>query len=147
MTSMPASRNARAMTLAPRSWPSRPGLATRTRILGSGIGSHLTTVGAGSTVRALTTVAARGARARCPRDSRRGRRRYICRALLGWTGQRPVPTRASLRFHSQLPKEEGIHVGVLFDLFSNGLALSVAGFGFDAQQDGLFFARAVFRFG
>src|SRR5712692_6902044 len=32
MTSMPASRNARAITFAPRSWPSRPGLATRTRI-------------------------------------------------------------------------------------------------------------------
>src|ERR1051326_12398 len=30
MTSKPASRNARAMTLAPRSWPSRPGLAMRT---------------------------------------------------------------------------------------------------------------------
>src|SRR6266567_4929650 len=45
MTSMPASRSARAITLAPRSWPSRPGLATRTRILGSDIGFHLTTVG------------------------------------------------------------------------------------------------------
>src|SRR5215211_1091368 len=33
MTSMPASRNARAMILAPRSCPSRPGLATTTRIL------------------------------------------------------------------------------------------------------------------
>src|SRR5437762_5411563 len=33
MTSMPASRRARAMTLAPRSWPSSPGLATNTRIL------------------------------------------------------------------------------------------------------------------
>src|SRR6476661_5342614 len=33
MTSMPASRNARAMIFAPRSWPSRPGLATTTRIL------------------------------------------------------------------------------------------------------------------
>src|SRR5579872_862833 len=32
MTSMPASRSARAMTLAPRSCPSRPGLATSTRI-------------------------------------------------------------------------------------------------------------------
>src|SRR3954451_20795211 len=32
MTSMPASRRARAMILAPRSWPSRPGLATTTRI-------------------------------------------------------------------------------------------------------------------
>src|SRR5436190_12258702 len=29
---MPASRKARAMTLAPRSWPSRPGLAITTRI-------------------------------------------------------------------------------------------------------------------
>src|SRR6267143_1905059 len=32
MTSMPASRNARATTLAPRSWPSSPGFAIRTRI-------------------------------------------------------------------------------------------------------------------
>src|SRR5689334_20062312 len=31
MTSKPASRSARAMTLAPRSWPSRPGFATTTR--------------------------------------------------------------------------------------------------------------------
>src|SRR6202521_3365546 len=35
MTSMPASRSARAITLAPRSCPSRPGLATSTRILES----------------------------------------------------------------------------------------------------------------
>src|SRR5215203_6572462 len=33
MTSIPASRSARAITLAPRSWPSRPGLAMTTRIL------------------------------------------------------------------------------------------------------------------
>src|SRR5829696_3983106 len=33
MTSMPASRSARAMIFAPRSWPSRPGFATTTRIL------------------------------------------------------------------------------------------------------------------
>src|ERR1044072_9404811 len=33
MTSIPASRSARAMILAPRSWPSRPGLATTTRIV------------------------------------------------------------------------------------------------------------------
>src|SRR4051795_3059517 len=33
MTSIPASRSARAMIFAPRSWPSRPGLATTTRIL------------------------------------------------------------------------------------------------------------------
>src|SRR4029453_7785144 len=35
MTSMPASRSARAMIFAPRSWPSRPGLAMTTRILRS----------------------------------------------------------------------------------------------------------------
>src|SRR5882672_10740281 len=29
MTSMPASRRARAMIFAPRSWPSRPGFATK----------------------------------------------------------------------------------------------------------------------
>src|SRR4051794_30531188 len=42
MTSMPASRSARAMIFAPRSCPSRPGLATTTRILRltvSGIGA------------------------------------------------------------------------------------------------------------
>src|SRR4051795_4402024 len=33
MTSMPASRSARAMIFAPRSCPSSPGLATTTRIL------------------------------------------------------------------------------------------------------------------
>src|ERR687894_2279453 len=32
MTSIPASRSARAMTFAPRSCPSSPGFATRTRI-------------------------------------------------------------------------------------------------------------------
>src|SRR5256885_16061137 len=31
MTSNPSSRRARAMIFAPRSWPSRPGLATRMR--------------------------------------------------------------------------------------------------------------------
>src|SRR5271157_3722740 len=35
---MPASRSARAITFAPRSWPSRPGLAMRTRIRLSGMG-------------------------------------------------------------------------------------------------------------
>src|SRR5687767_12560568 len=34
MTSIPASRSALAMIFAPRSWPSRPGLATTTRVLG-----------------------------------------------------------------------------------------------------------------
>src|ERR1041384_4475279 len=43
MTSIPASRRARAMTLAPRSCPSRPGLATSTRILCSAMQHHLNT--------------------------------------------------------------------------------------------------------
>src|SRR5437660_6979597 len=47
MTSMPASRSARAITLAPRSCPSSPGLATRTRILASAIDIHLTTEATG----------------------------------------------------------------------------------------------------
>ena len=38
MTSMPASRSARAMIFAPRSWPSRPGFATTTRIFRRGGG-------------------------------------------------------------------------------------------------------------
>src|SRR4030042_6293049 len=45
MTSMPASRSARQMTLAPRSWPSRPGLAIRTLIFLSGMSSSFTRPG------------------------------------------------------------------------------------------------------
>src|SRR4030042_6026292 len=45
MTSMPASRSARQMTLAPRSWPSRPGLAIRTLIFFSGMSSSFTRPG------------------------------------------------------------------------------------------------------
>src|SRR5712692_9052859 len=37
MTSIPASRSARAMIFAPRSWPSSPGLAIKTRIFFSAI--------------------------------------------------------------------------------------------------------------
>src|SRR5205823_13105747 len=44
MTSIPASRSARAMIFAPRSWPSRPGLATTTRIFLVAVAS----IGAGS---------------------------------------------------------------------------------------------------
>src|ERR1700683_1708356 len=46
---MPASRKARAITLAPRSCPSRPGFATSTRIFVSAIANHLTTDGTGFT--------------------------------------------------------------------------------------------------
>src|SRR3954451_15198441 len=38
---MPASRSARAMILAPRSWPSRPGLATTTRIFWVVLGADM----------------------------------------------------------------------------------------------------------
>src|SRR4029077_4363075 len=48
MTSMPASRSALAITLAPRSCPSKPGFATSTRILTSDIDNHLTTARAGN---------------------------------------------------------------------------------------------------
>src|SRR5262245_10816172 len=41
MTSMPASRNARAMILAPRSWPSRPGFAITTRIRRSTLSQYM----------------------------------------------------------------------------------------------------------
>src|ERR1700709_1202351 len=51
MTSMPASRGARAMILGPRSWPSKPGLATTTRIL-----------------RAVAVVIGRGKRSGCSED-------------------------------------------------------------------------------
>src|SRR5919112_5579982 len=59
MTSIPASRSARAMIFAPRSCPSRPGLATTTRIfwlvLGADIGR-----GRGDSM-ARTTTGPRGA--------------------------------------------------------------------------------------
>src|SRR4029453_4477546 len=46
MTSMPASRRARAMIFAPRSWPSSPGLATTTRILRAvGLGAAMRPAG------------------------------------------------------------------------------------------------------
>src|SRR5438128_8756644 len=49
MTSMPASRSARAMILAPRSWPSRPGFAITTLIFRATVGQYknvkLTVVG------------------------------------------------------------------------------------------------------
>src|SRR4051795_3733125 len=42
ITSIPASRSARAMIFAPRSWPSRPGFAITTRILGGAtIGQYM----------------------------------------------------------------------------------------------------------
>src|ERR1700745_1553948 len=108
MTSIPASRRARAITLAPRSWPSSPGLATRTRILGSGIATKHTT------------------------DA--------------MTVPRPETPDAPLRIHAQLPEEERIHVGILFDLLGHGLALPMAGLSFDPQKDRLFFTRAVLGF-
>src|SRR3954454_13827905 len=49
MTSMPASRNARAMIFAPRSWPSSPCFATTTLIFPATVGQYrnvkLTVVG------------------------------------------------------------------------------------------------------
>src|SRR6185295_13701207 len=53
MTSMPASRSARAMIFAPRSWPSRPGFAITTRIgraMASSVPRPSTTVPAVTTI-------------------------------------------------------------------------------------------------
>src|SRR5207302_3273083 len=64
MTSMPASRRARAITLAPRSWPSRPGLATRTRIFGSAIAGLFNHIGRSAErlhIQALPQIPARDA--------------------------------------------------------------------------------------
>src|SRR5215210_7995966 len=41
MTSMPASRRARAMIFAPRSWPSSPGFAITTRIFLGKVGKYM----------------------------------------------------------------------------------------------------------
>src|ERR687891_2428113 len=86
MTSMPASRRARAMIFAPRSWPSRPGLATTTRITSEdgcfGVGAvdalqrphdfAFGAVGAGAVEQRLHQVAAR-----------RGAVAQLCERLLG----------------------------------------------------------------
>src|SRR5436305_1271850 len=61
MTSMPASRSARAMIFAPRSCPSRPGLAITTRILRATAASLAAEGGA---VRALGAVLPQPASAR-----------------------------------------------------------------------------------
>src|SRR5579875_283879 len=55
---MPASRRARAITFAPRSWPSRPGFAISTRIGFSGIrpNSFASSMGARGTSDALLTA-------------------------------------------------------------------------------------------
>ena len=80
MTSMPASRSARAMIFAPRSCPSSPGLATTTRILRVDCGGHArdpspryfdggATVGTAWAGRPNARGAARSSR--CPRRRRR----------------------------------------------------------------------------
>src|SRR3954452_17953999 len=68
MTSMPASRSARALIFATRYWPSRPGLATTTRILrlepaadisgGSLLDDELHPLGAEAVDRAIDDVGA-----------------------------------------------------------------------------------------
>src|ERR1700733_13285639 len=80
MTSMPASRSARAMIFAPRSWPSRPGLATTTRIfpLASAIsdpdddGVALPAAGADRRAAVAATATAQLID-ECPDDARAGR--------------------------------------------------------------------------
>src|SRR5439155_26544960 len=93
MTSIPASRSARAMIFAPRSWPSSPGLATTTRIFrvcvlftaaadvmapaaAAGLSSALALGGAGRPARQL---AVRGRLVAEERRPRRAAPRGACR--------------------------------------------------------------------
>src|ERR671927_10300 len=86
MTSMPASRRARAMILAPRSWPSRPGLATTTRIfwlvLGADIGGGRAPSIAGAPERLGLLVAA-VVRARDRAARRAARDHHVVRQAAG----------------------------------------------------------------
>src|SRR5882762_265556 len=66
MTSIPASRRARAITFAPRSWPSRPGLATSTRILRSFLPSSAIQPQFKHTMHGFTTETASCSKAKWP---------------------------------------------------------------------------------
>src|SRR5947209_7138825 len=103
MTSMPASRSARAMIFAPRSCPSKPGLATTTRILPLDAAS---TAGRDPTGHAATSDsrrgAARSARAAPDRDRRPAvprRGLHVARRLLALAGHVPRPP-GRLREHA-----------------------------------------------
>src|SRR5688500_9408601 len=85
MTSMPASRRARAMILAPRSCPSRPGLAITTRIFP---GTWAEYRGAPHSHRLLARVAEPGQRAL--RLHARGERDAAPARLWAWRA-RPAP--------------------------------------------------------
>src|SRR3990172_9853734 len=63
MTSIPASRRARATTLTPRSWPSRPILARRTRLGGATSEDDRLDVAAEDCTQRLDDLAARRPRA------------------------------------------------------------------------------------
>src|SRR6185437_13865442 len=71
MTSMPASRSARAMIFAPRSCPSRPGLATTTRIFWVVLGADMAD-GRVDSMCPGTTAGPRGAPRSCSRRRRLG---------------------------------------------------------------------------
>src|SRR5882762_6321875 len=114
---MPASRSARAITLAPRSCPSSPGLATRTRILGSLIVIHLTTGGKsphrvprdlpleGLGIKALPQIPASDAAIRLP---------ALCDFLhLLWARQLDLPLASLLSRRGLLPCLGPLHVEIM----------------------------------
>src|SRR5258707_15824395 len=115
---MPASRNARAITLAPRSCPSSPGLATRTRILGSPIVIHLTTEGKaahrvpsdleleGLSIQTLPKIPARHAAIRLP---------ALCDLFhLLWARQLDLPLAALLSHSGFLTRLRPLQIEIMF---------------------------------
>src|SRR5204862_418321 len=81
---MPASRSARAMIFAPRSWPSRPGFATTTRIFrfDPGVSAAVSVV---ACIRGSDGIA-RPEAAEAPREQRAG----LYKSAQGALGQLPA---------------------------------------------------------
>src|SRR3954470_21396870 len=97
MTSMPASRSARAMTLAPRSCPSRPGLAMTMRMRSATSGAYIP-----ASRRDLSALRHRIARRSADNFGERGE--------LGLVGRRDAP--APVR-HRRLLRDLGAGLGVV----------------------------------
>src|SRR4051812_30548111 len=108
MTSIPASRSARAMIFAPRSCPSRPGLATTTRIFWLVLGADIGRGRRDSMRRETTTGPRRAPRARrwsqpaLRHPDRHGHRRLVDVADDGVrAGPREAARRRALRLHAR----------------------------------------------
>src|SRR3954452_14923481 len=102
MTSIPASRSARAMIFAPRSCPSRPGLATTTRIFWLVLGAD---IGRGGGI--LCAKRRRGPEGPRARDGGIARRRYETRIVIvivgWWTSHTTVYVPARVKRREAVP--------------------------------------------